>query len=103
MSKVGLYVKFTAREGRRDEMAARLLAAAELMAGAPGCDVYIVGEAPDEPDVVWVTEVWRSEDDHEASLDLPGVRGLIEQAMPLMARAPERIDSVPLGGVGLGD
>lgn len=102
MRRIGLYVRFRARPGQRDALAARLLTAAEGMAGVAGCELYVVNTAPDEPDTVWVTEVWRSAADHEASLTVPGTRAFIEETLPLMAGPPERIDTTPLGGVAWG-
>ena len=52
-------------------------------------------------DAVWVTEVWRSEADHDASLSIDGVRELISRARPLIAGAPEAIRTIPVGGKGL--
>lgn len=101
MSRIGLYVRFRAQAGQRDALAERLLAASELMSGASGCELYVVNSSPSDPDVVWVTEIWRSAADHEASLSVDGVRELVGQAMPLLAGPPERIDVVPLGGAGL--
>ncbi|MER6046613.1 antibiotic biosynthesis monooxygenase [Streptomyces sp. NPDC001793] len=101
MAKVGLYVKFLAQSGQRDALVKVLLGAADLMAGAPGCELYVVNTASGEEDVVWVTEIWRSAADHEGSLSVAGVKELIGQAMPLLAGPPERIDVQPAGGVGL--
>ncbi|MYT33458.1 MULTISPECIES: antibiotic biosynthesis monooxygenase [unclassified Streptomyces] len=101
MDKVGLYVKFRTQAGHRDSLVKILLEAAGLMAGASGCELYMVNTVPGEDDVVWVTEIWRSAADHEVSLSVPGVRELIGQAMPLLAGPPERIDVRPAGGAGL--
>jgi quinol monooxygenase YgiN len=101
MSAFGLYVKFRAQPGQRDALVARLLHAAELMQGVPGCEIYIVGTSPTEANVVWVTEVWRSQADHDDSLSLPDAQPFIEQTLPLMHGRPEQIETRPLGGKGL--
>jgi quinol monooxygenase YgiN len=100
--RVGLYVKFTARPGQRDALVEQLLHAAKLVASAPGCEAWIVNTSPSEADTVWVTEVWRSMADHDASLAGEEVRATIARAMPLLAGPPERIDVLPVGGKGLG-
>lgn len=102
MSKFGLYVKFTARPGQRDTLVALLLHAAALSEGTPGCELYIVNTSPAEADTVWVTEVWQSQTDHDASLADEGARALIARALPLLAGPPERIDVIPVGGKGIG-
>lgn len=101
MDKVGLYVKFRAQAGQRDALVSILLDAAELMADAPGCELYVVNTATGEDDAVWVTEIWRSAADHGGSLSVAGVKELIGRAMPLLAGPPERIDLRPAGGAGL--
>ncbi|WP_052229810.1 antibiotic biosynthesis monooxygenase [Streptomyces sp. CT34] len=101
MDKVGLYVKFRAQTGQGNALLKVLLAAADLMADAPGCELYVVNTASGVDDVVWVTEIWRCAADHEGSLSVAGVKELIGQAMPLLAGPPERIDLRPVGGTGL--
>ena len=61
----------------------------------------IVGISPTEPDDIWVTEVWRSEADHDASLSMEGVPALIAKARPLIAGGTEAVRTIPLGGKGL--
>jgi quinol monooxygenase YgiN len=54
-----------------------------------------------DPDAIWVTEVWASEDAHRASLDLPAVQDAIARGRPLIAGFGERFVTRPLGGHGL--
>nr|MDQ4029949.1 antibiotic biosynthesis monooxygenase [Actinomycetota bacterium] len=68
---------------------------------APGCELYVINTSPADPDTVWVTEIWSSQADLDASLALDGVPELIEHVVPLMAAPPERIEVLPLGGKGL--
>ncbi|MHB8574248.1 MAG: putative quinol monooxygenase [Dehalococcoidia bacterium] len=101
MGKFGLYNKFTARAGQRDQLVEQLLSAARLVEQAPGCELYIVNISPNDAATVWVTEVWTSEDHHRDSLSLAGVPALIAETMPLLAGPPEQIKLVPVGGKGL--
>src|SRR5689334_7716021 len=93
MSRVGYYVKFTARAGQREALVERLLRAAELAGKAAGCELYIVNTALAEADVVWVTEVWGSVEDHRASLEGLATeegRTLDAETLALLAGPPER-------------
>jgi quinol monooxygenase YgiN len=101
VSRYGLCGKFVAQPGQRDALLAELLHAAELLADAPGCDVWIVGTIPDEPDSLWVSELWQSEADHDASLTREGVRAVISRARPLIAAMPLQVGFIPAGGRGL--
>jgi quinol monooxygenase YgiN len=101
MSRVGLYVKFKTQPDQSDALVELLLESARQMESLPGCELYLVNTSPTEADVVWVTEVWSSMAEHDASLDLPGAAEAIKRALPLLAGPPERIDVVPVGGKGL--
>lgn len=94
----GLIGKFIAKPGQRDALISILL---ESTAAMPGCRSYIVAADPADPNGVWITEVWDSEADHQASLDLPQVKDAIARAMPLIEGFGEHIVTAPVGGVGL--
>ena len=101
MGRFGLCGTMTAHAGQRDVLLDLLLEAADLVAGASGCEVWIVNTMRDDPDSIWITEVWRSEADHAASLTDEDVREIIGRARPLIARMGERFILEPVGGKGL--
>ena len=74
MSPFGLRGIMKAHPGQRDELLDVLLEAADLVASVRG-----------DPDAIWVSEVWRSEADHMASLTDEGVRAIIGRARSLIA------------------
>jgi quinol monooxygenase YgiN len=100
MRAYGCYVKFIAQPGQRDALVERLLSAAALVEKAAGCELYIINTSPTEPESVWVTEVWRSQQEHDASLTIESAQAAIKQVLPLLAGAPEKIDVLPVGGKG---
>jgi quinol monooxygenase YgiN len=69
MERIARHVKFTAQPGKGDELAELLRPAGEMS----GAELYLVGRAPDDADVVWVMEVWSSKDAAEEALDDPEV------------------------------
>nr|WP_222131684.1 antibiotic biosynthesis monooxygenase family protein [Pseudonocardia sp. C8] len=89
-------------QGQGPELAKALLRVADGMAAQPGCLAYVVNGAPDEPDTVWVTEIWSDTASSEAALarDL-GEAGLAD-VLELLAAPPDYIEVTPLGGPGLG-
>jgi quinol monooxygenase YgiN/mannose-6-phosphate isomerase-like protein (cupin superfamily) len=100
---VGRYMRFTAQPGRGDDLADRLLRAADSLRDTPGCELYVINRVPEEPDVVWVTELWLSQDALEASLEQLATdegRALLAELQAMLAAPPERIDVEPVGGVG---
>ena len=69
MSRVARYGKAVAREGEGEELARLLLEAAADLESDPGCELYLVNRQAGEPDVIWVTELWRSQADLDASVE----------------------------------
>ncbi|HYE88181.1 MAG TPA: putative quinol monooxygenase [Vicinamibacterales bacterium] len=94
----GLIGKMTTVAGKRDEFAAILLAGTGSM---PGCLSYIVAHDPRDENALWITEVWRSQADHQASLKLPEVQAAIAKGRALIASFGDRVETVPIGGAGL--
>jgi quinol monooxygenase YgiN/mannose-6-phosphate isomerase-like protein (cupin superfamily) len=99
MSKVGRYVKATAKPGKADALAERLLAVAEELRAAAGCELYLINRAPEDENAVWVTEVWSSQEQLDAALAATD-KAQIQEVLALADGEFERIDVTPLGGVG---
>ena len=68
--------------GKRDELVAHLT---KRSGGMPGCLAYEVGVNDEQPDTVFVVELWKSAEAHQASLALPEVRASIAAARPLLS------------------
>ncbi|MBC5992385.1 putative quinol monooxygenase [Pontibacter cellulosilyticus] len=100
MNKYGLHGKLQAKDGNGDALAAILLQASQLVSTAKGCHLYLVSKDAQNPDSIWITEVWNSKEDHDNSLQLDGVGALISQAIPLMADKPTKgLELEVLGGL----
>src|SRR5258708_18128219 len=82
MDRYGMCGKILAKEGQRDALLEILLEASRTP--MKGCEIYIVSKSPSEPDAIWVMEVWQTEADHDASLNLDSVKALIGRARPLI-------------------
>ena len=93
----GLIGKLHAVPGRRDDLAALLAGMGEM----PGCRSYVVALDTEDPDALWVTEVWDGPEAHRASLELPAVREAIAAGGPLIAGFSQRTETEPVGGAGL--
>ncbi len=94
----GLIGRILAAPGRRDDLVAVLI---ENEGGMPGCFSYVIAEDQENPDAIWVTEVWDSAESHLASLKLPAVQAAIARGRPLIAGFDNRVETTPLGGIGL--
>ncbi len=91
MNKYLLQGKLVAKEGRRNEITKIMLRASELMlAKAEGCEMYVVGYSESDENAVFITEIWATKENHEASLSVEGVSELIGEAMPILAEMPTK-------------
>jgi len=102
MSNVARYAKAIAKTGEGDRLAELMLEVAETTRQAPGCELYIVNRVPGEPDTIWITELWASQEDLDGALDVARASddGLMGRVLEVV-EAFERVDLEPVGGVGL--
>jgi quinol monooxygenase YgiN len=97
MSEAARYGKATAKPGRGEELARRLLDAAERPGDDPGCELYLINRQVGHPDVIWVTEAWGSQRDLDVAIER--IRGSAEVAETMALAADwEMIELEPLGG-----
>jgi quinol monooxygenase YgiN len=94
----GLISRIHCVPGQRDELISILIEGTTAM---PGCRSYIVAADASDPDALWVTEVWDKPESHRASLALPAVQSAIAKGKALIAGFGERIETSPIGGVGV--
>lgn len=100
--RVGRYVRMVALPGQGEALAATLLRVAEGLRAAPGCEFYVINASADEPDTVWVTEIWSDADASDRALSGGMGEVGIGDVLELLAGPPELVDLTPLGGPGLG-
>lgn len=89
----GLIGEIKALPGKGGQLAALLLDGSRDM---PGNIAYIVAQSNDDPDSIWVTEVWNTKTEHGQSLKLPQVQAAIAKARPLIAGFGFRVETRPL-------
>ncbi|MPZ25239.1 MAG: antibiotic biosynthesis monooxygenase [Micromonosporaceae bacterium] len=90
--------RLTTKPGQRGRVVEILIESGRRFDDNPACLLYLVTEAADDPDVIWVTDLWTSRQEHQTALADPALRPYIEQAMPLLVGMPEQIPVRPVGG-----
>lgn len=93
--------KLTAKPGQRDRVVEILLESGRLFDDNQACILYLVSESTDDPNLIWISDLWTSQEEHSAALQAPELRPYIDQAMPLLEGMPEQIEVRPVGGKGL--
>ncbi len=94
----GLIGQMAVVAGGRDELAAILTAIGDM----PGCLSYVVANDSNDPNSLWVTEIWESRQAHADSLALPEVQAAIAKGRPLITGFETRVETDPVGGIGVG-
>lgn len=100
MTYYGLSGTITAQPGKRDELVAILLKAADLLQQNKDCILYVVA-TDDSADTIWITEAWRSKAGHDASLEPTTIRTLVMSARPFIKNMSQGTETTVLGGKGL--
>ncbi|SFM10372.1 putative quinol monooxygenase [Salibacterium qingdaonense] len=101
MRRFGLCNTFTVVDGKRDTLAELLLEASKEMKKLEECELYIINSDDNNPDVLYVYEVWSSEEAHQASLSMDVSQTLIKKARPILAGVEKTGPFTPLGGKGI--
>lgn len=70
--------------GKRDELVVHLTQRSDQLKEI-GCLAYEVGVNDEDPDTVFVVELWDSAAAHQSSLTLPEVQASIAAARPLLS------------------
>jgi quinol monooxygenase YgiN len=78
----GLIVRLRIVSGKREEMIALLKESAR---GMPGCVSYVVAKDLTDENALWVTEIWDSIANHDASLTLPAVTDVMPRARAIVS------------------
>lgn len=81
--------------GKRDELIAYL---SEGSADMPGNLSYVIWRDKVDENSIWITEVWKDEASHKASLGLAQVQEAIRKARPLIAGFGARAEVERAGG-----
>lgn len=90
----GLIVKINAAPNERDNLISILL---EGTTDMPGCISYVIAKDTGDENSLWITEVWKDQASHQASLSLPSVQAGIAKGRPLIAGFGERHITEPIG------
>jgi quinol monooxygenase YgiN len=92
--------KLTSKPNQRQHVVDILLESGTLFDDNSDCFLYLVSEATEDPNVIWVVDLWTSKEAHAKALENPELRPFVEKAMPLLEGMPEQIEIRPVGGRG---
>jgi len=93
--------RLTTKPGQRTRVINLLIESGQFFEDNPACLLYLVTESADDPNLIWVIDLWTSEETHADALKAPELRPFIEQAMPMLEGMPEQVELRPVSGIGL--
>ena len=80
MSQVSLLARFTAKEGKGDEIVAAFQPIIDQVRNEPGTLLYVMNRAKEDPDVFWFAELYADDDAFAAH----GTSEAMANAMPTL-------------------
>ena len=98
MPRFAQHSRILARAGKRDELVAKFVEAAEMQHDNPACELTLVSTSPEDDVSVFLTEVWTSDEDHERARQSPEVQAWAADMPSLVDGPPEitRLDPVAI-------
>ena len=92
--------KMTVQPGKRDEVIQRLGESIEVLQRTPGCIYYLIGTT-DEPDAIWISELWASREAKEALATSPETAKVMKEIMPLVISLTDQTVMTVVAGYGV--
>jgi quinol monooxygenase YgiN len=84
-----VYGRLTAHPGRRDELIALLHEGFRAGGDGSGLLTYTINTVPDEPDTIWMTQLWADKEAHDATTRSAPVAAVSQRLPALLATQPE--------------
>ena len=101
MSKISVFVKLTAKPGKRDEMVAAFEAVRPLIDAEEGTEMYTVHLDQTDADVVWMLELYRDQAAFDAHGSGEALATIFGSLGGLVGAPPELNMSTPVPGKGI--
>lgn len=101
MPNVAVIARVPAAPGQRSELAKALQVALDNVESETGTRLYLLHEARDDDDVLWMYELYDTQADLEAHMGAPWFAALGPAISPFLGGAPELTFLTPLGGKGI--
>ena len=92
----GFHATITAKPGQGDALVALLLSAPSL--ASDDCPVFLVGRSASNPDQIFVTEGWVSQEAHGRFFGSDIAQSYIARFAPLVEGDSVYLDEIPVGG-----
>jgi quinol monooxygenase YgiN len=90
--------KMTTKPGKRQEVIDIMIKAGKIFDENPSCLIYLLGASKDDPNAIWVQDIWTNKEAHETAMQTDDMSAYIKAAMSLLEDMPEQFEVEPMGG-----
>ena len=97
MSKIAVLAKLTAVSGKRDELLQKFQSMLDAVQSEEGCELYLAHTKDDEPDVIYMYELYSDKSAADAHMGSDAMKAFITEAGSLFG-GPPQLDFVTLHG-----
>lgn len=102
IAKYLLHGKLNVLPGERDRLSEILSKSANIAAQTDGCQLYAISVDENDPNAVFLTEIWEQESAHQTFLANAEVIALMAAAIPLLAIPSAKGQTLhPIAGFGI--
>ncbi|MFF4340691.1 putative quinol monooxygenase [Kitasatospora sp. NPDC001540] len=88
-TRFSVYGRMTALPGRREELIALLHEGFRAGGDDGGLLTYTINTVPEDPDTVWLTQLWTDRESHDTTTRSAAVAAVTRRLPPLLAAPPE--------------
>ena len=101
MARFAQHTRIRARPGKREDLTAKFMEISVIQRDNPACELSIVSTSPEDDQVVFLTEVWTSAEEHERARHSPEVEAWAADMPELVDGPPDTTPLEIVGGKGL--
>ena len=87
VSRFSVYGRMTAQPGKRDALIERFKDVLQI--GIPGLESCSINMVLDDPDTIWVTQIWTDKAAHDTGTRSNAVVSATQRVLSLVAKPPE--------------
>jgi quinol monooxygenase YgiN len=91
------HTKLVATSGNTDRLVRKFLQSIDIQRDNPDCEFMMVSRSPVDNDVVYLTEVWSSEEAWEGARHSTAIAEWAREMPSLVAAPPETVRLEPIG------
>ena len=95
-----IHTTLRAAPGRREDLVAKFLEAAQIQRDNPDCQLELVSTSPTDDDLVYLTELWTSAEAHKRATEMPAIAEWSKDMPSMVAEMVASEQYAPVDAIG---